>query len=355
MLPKHAYHLALATLAAAQRWVGLNHLRFGCSQLTIERLDPLVDPGMIPSPHTHQVVGGNAFNASMPYNTDISQLASCTTCNPSDDLSNYWTANVYYRSPTNGSYRRVPQMPNRLLFGDRFTTETAGGMTVYYIATKKNTVTAFRPGFRMFVGDIMRRTPLYKMQSCFRCYSGPDYGGDDLAPCSDPRVDFEGFPTRPCPGGIRSNILYPTCWDGKNLDSPNHKDHVAYPVTGPADFLTTGDCPASHPVKIPQLMLEIVWNTTGFNDKSLWPADGSQPFVLSTGDATGYGQHGDYVFGWKDDALQRAMDENGCFNAEQCGRQRTQDVAVANRCVIPKTVKEDVDGWMNALPGMGMA
>jgi hypothetical protein len=40
-------------------------LRFVCSQLVIERIDPLVSPGMMPSPHTHQVVGGNSFNATV--------------------------------------------------------------------------------------------------------------------------------------------------------------------------------------------------------------------------------------------------------------------------------------------------
>ena len=65
-------------------------------------------------------------------------------------------------------------------------------------------------GFRMFVGDVQRKTKLYKMQSCYRCYSGPNFGGDDMAPCSDNRLDFESFPPNPCPGGIRSNILYPT-------------------------------------------------------------------------------------------------------------------------------------------------
>lgn len=36
-----------------------------------------------------------------------------------------------------------------------------------------------------------------------------------------------------------------------------------------------------------------MWDTTVFSDKSLWPTDGSQPFVYSMGDGTGYGQHGD--------------------------------------------------------------
>lgn len=33
-------------------------LRFPCSQLTVQRLDPLVNPGQNPSAHIHQVVGG---------------------------------------------------------------------------------------------------------------------------------------------------------------------------------------------------------------------------------------------------------------------------------------------------------
>ena len=33
-------------------------LRFGCSQLVVERTDPLVNPGVAPSPHLHQIIGG---------------------------------------------------------------------------------------------------------------------------------------------------------------------------------------------------------------------------------------------------------------------------------------------------------
>ncbi len=137
-------------------------LRFGCSQLVIDRIDPLVNPGQAPSPHLHQVVGGNTFNVSMP-TSDIAELASCTTCSYSEDLSNYWTANLYFKA-RNGSYKRVPQIPNRsnslsssccpevalttatrLLFGDQFTTKTKGGFVVYYVSPGKGGVTAFKP------------------------------------------------------------------------------------------------------------------------------------------------------------------------------------------------------------------
>lgn len=73
------------------------------------------------------------------------------------------------------------------------------------------------------------------------------------------------------------------CWDGVNLDSPDHKSHVAFPANG--SFEMGSACPESHPVKIPQLFYEIMWNTTAFNNPDEWPEDGSQPFVFSTGDA----------------------------------------------------------------------
>lgn len=68
-------------------------------------------------------------------------------------------------------------------------------------------------GFRMLVGDPnMRSRPdtSLRNQNCYRCYTGPNFGGDTGAPCQDSRVDTETLPPRPCPGGIRSNIHFPT-------------------------------------------------------------------------------------------------------------------------------------------------
>lgn len=102
-------------------------LRFGCSTVSIQRLDPLVEPGRIPSAHLHQIVGGNAFNATMdPADGDVAAKATCTTCTFSEDFSNYWTAVMFFKHP-NGTYKRVPIMQNTALPAG-----INGGMTVYY-------------------------------------------------------------------------------------------------------------------------------------------------------------------------------------------------------------------------------
>lgn len=100
-------------------------LRFLCNKLVIDRLDPLVTPGSIPSPHLHQIVGGNFFNATMdPATHDLVKLSTCTSCTFTEDLSNYWTAVLYFRA-RNGTYKRVPQSVSEGLRGE-------GGITVYY-------------------------------------------------------------------------------------------------------------------------------------------------------------------------------------------------------------------------------
>jgi hypothetical protein len=129
-------------------------LRFQCSQLVVDRLDPLVNPGIIPSPHLHQVVGGNSFNASMdPATHDLPTVSTCTTCTFSEDFSNYWTAVLYFRA-RNGTFKRVSQFPSEGLKGN-------GGLTAYYIpdTNNKTKVTAFKPGFRMLVGDAALKSP----------------------------------------------------------------------------------------------------------------------------------------------------------------------------------------------------
>jgi hypothetical protein len=86
-------------------------------------------------------------------------------------------------------------------------------------------------------------------------------------------------------------------------------------------------------------MFEVIYETKEFNDAALWPEDGSQPFVYSFGDQTGYANHGDYLFGWKDDSLQKIMDEE-CFVS--CSSMKIQSMQQMNSCSTTRKVDEDV-------------
>ncbi|KAH7086889.1 hypothetical protein FB567DRAFT_602451 [Paraphoma chrysanthemicola] len=316
-------------------------LRFECSQLVVDRLDPLVNPGSAPSPHLHQIVGGNSFKPHMDHAThDLPALSTCTSCTFSEDFSNYWTAVLFFRA-RNGTFKRVPQFVSEGLRGN-------GGITVYYIpsTTNSSSVTAFRPGFRMLVGDATATSAREPRKVCHRCM--PKTGDNSNINCGAP--DEQSLPKKFCEGGIRSVITFPTCWDGVNLDSPDHQSHVAYAIGAQAnDVGPTGKCPTSHPVAIPQVMYEVMWDTQQFNDPDLWPEDGSQPFVYSTGEQNGFSQHGDYVFGWKDDSLQRSMDAR--CTGDVCSVLESQTPEKATECTIPRVVNEDVDGWLTSLPG----
>lgn len=318
----------LALSAPAQAY-----LRFGCSMLSIQRLDPIVEPGAVPSAHLHQIVGGNAFNASMDPAKNLPDKATCTTCSFSEDFSNYWTAVMYFKA-RNGSYMRVPQYPNALLGS------LTGGMTVYYLqadfsSNGKAKITSFKPGFRMTVGAPNAKTNSNNPGLRYTC----------LKEVMTRFPETADFPKEPCKAGIMAIHHFPACWDGKNLDSPNHQDHMYN--TGKGGFVTAGACPTTHPIRMPQVAFETMWNTTAWNDKTLWPADGSQPFTWSYEDSKGFGTHADYLFGWRGDALQRAMDSTSLLS----NGLKTQGVAEQNKCQVQSSVKETVDGWLSHLPG----
>jgi hypothetical protein len=155
--------LAAALLGVSHAQVnpggGAAMMRFACSQLVVERLDPLVNPGVIGTPHVHQIVGGNSFKPSMtPVAYDLPSRSNCTSCTFSEyvasllhvfisldtyletrDFSNYWTAALYYKA-RNGTYKRVGQFANGGLVQN-------GGVTVYYIPPYDGVtnVTAFKP------------------------------------------------------------------------------------------------------------------------------------------------------------------------------------------------------------------
>src|SRR5438477_408226 len=80
----------LAPVVSAQ-----NMLRFACSQLVVDRVDPLVEPGKRYTPHLHQIVGGNSFNLAMePVVYDPAEKSTCTSCSFDFSAGSYTTGSI---------------------------------------------------------------------------------------------------------------------------------------------------------------------------------------------------------------------------------------------------------------------
>ena len=163
--------------------------------------------------------------------------------------------------------------------------------------------------------------------NCPTDYSGAHNNDPDWA-------ERPNFFDHNCPDGMRAQVFFPSCWDGVNLDSADHKSHMAYPIQN----FNSGDCPASHPVQLISLFYEMFVNVGDF------PYNGAGTWVLANGDTTGYGHHGDFQNGWDVDLLQTAIDTcvNANGNVMDCpALAAVYDHAASDACVIEEDVVEE--------------
>lgn len=174
--------------------------------------------------------------------------------------------------------------------------------------------------------------------------------GKNEASFAFPYLRSKEFLDQNCINGVRAEIIFPSCWDGQNLDSEDHKSHLAFPT-----LIQDGACPDTHPVYLPILFYETIWQTNAF-------ADVPGSFVFANGDPTGYGYHADFVASW-DDGIQEAVRANTqCTGlssdgqVESCpvfdGKIQSQEDAKACKLVLPEVIAdEQVGGLLDQLPG----
>lgn len=87
--------------------------------------------------------------------------------------------------------------------------DTNGGMTVYYLQRRGDNaselLTAFPEGFRMLAGDPFKRN--YTSDLAAQGISFTCLGAN--------KPETNGIPNYPCPGGLRAQVFFPACWNGK--------------------------------------------------------------------------------------------------------------------------------------------
>lgn len=91
---------------------------------------------------------------------------------------------------------------------------------------------------------------------------------------------------------MQLHIDFLQCWDGVNLDSPDHKSHMSCRenVRG-----APARCPSTHPVMIPQITLNLNYKITVANQTTDWRLSSDNYATTSPG---GYSTHADWVNGW---------------------------------------------------------
>jgi hypothetical protein len=249
------------------------------------------------------------------------------------DMSNYWTPQLYVKFK-NGTFMPVPEV------GDL--EDVTGGMTAYYLQRRgddhNEKLHAFPEGFRMIAGDPFTRS--FGNNSAAKAISYSCLGGPNLP-------ETNNMPNYNCPGGLRAQVFFPSCWNGKDVDTPDHKSHMSYPV---GQEYNNGACPPDFPVHMISLFYEVLYDTSRFLDQ--WEGD-QHPFVFSNGDATGYGLHGDFVNGWDIDVLQRAVDEctDDSGQVEKCPVLTQFTGQECQECRLPEQIDEVNDGHLEKLPG----
>jgi hypothetical protein len=168
------------------------------------------------------------------------------------------------------------------------------GINVYYKTgyngIAPSAVKVFPQGLRMIAGDAKSQSADTNPHGYWGCLN--NYIGHPHTP-----------PTCPVGDDVIMIVVFPQCWDGKNLDSADHKSHMAYP--------SGGRCPTTHPVAIPEITYNIRYKmpTTG----------GTKGWRLSSDmyDATkpgGYSAHADYFEAW-DPTISSAFVKN-CDNKQ---------------------------------------
>jgi Domain of unknown function (DUF1996) len=247
--------------------------RISCSYSHMSYDDPIVFPGEPGRAHLHTFFGNTGTDA---YSTASSLLTTGnSTCTGGTiNRSAYWIPSLI--RTTNGA----PLAPTDALF--------------YYKGVGVPNIQPMPNGLRMIAGDARATTPPPQFSSHYRFH------------CE--RADFSsysyGFVIPNCPAGdsIALELWFPVCWDGVNLDSADHKSHMAYSQNSA--------CPTSHPVVLPQITFNVSWRVPV-------GATGSEYRLSSDGyPATtpgGYSMHGDWFMGWKPEV--RDVWTNGCLRA----------------------------------------
>jgi hypothetical protein len=239
-----------------------------CQHLKFEAMDRIVLPGQQPpAGHLHDHYG----TLAEPDATVSQMQQSTSACNRPEDTAGYWVTAVEEPDGT-----PVP----------------ATAMKAYYrTAVPASKVNPIPLGLMIVAGNHAATAANPQSTNVVHWTCKNQVTGEVTGPWVEPH-QCESPDAKP-----RLKIVFPQCWDGTRLDSPDHKAHTAYPKRVNGVY----KCPRTHPVAITRLALQ-------FN----FPAEGEpgwtnmETVTFSSGGR--YSAHADFWNTWRMDG------ENGFNN-----------------------------------------
>jgi len=218
--------------------------------------DPIVHPASPGAAHSHDFFGNTSTDA---FSSLESLQAAPELCRRDGDAAAYWV-------PTLSDAGRVVKPVN---------------VAAYYLVFGRApaSIQPFPLGLRV-VTDANANVVEWA------CSGGGSRPDDTVVP--------------ECPAGqhLVMRVHFPDCWDGRRVDSPDHRSHMAYAAQGA--------CPATHPVVVPHLRLGVHYP----------PGVGGADVTLSSGGPET--SHADFFNAW-DPAAQGRLVEQCLHAAIQCG------------------------------------
>jgi len=277
--------------------------RFFCAPGQLLKDDPIALPGQPGKSHLHQFIGNTTADANSTYASlrtkGGSTCDNATTPDRAFNRSSYWMpamldgegnavrpdyALVYYkRIPASSPACGFPDathigyctdMPNgiRFIFGYNMTTMSGGPMQI----------------------------PSWDRDGeTFTCEVR--HGGGEQA-VAGIYHNINEVVAAGCPAGtfLKISITPPTCWDGKNLDVPDHRSHVVY---GDGPMVTSAgerSCPVTHPYYLPNLAYQWYFTTNTAFTAGKWRLSSDDMMSAMMGKAVipGSTLHMDYFEAW---------------------------------------------------------
>jgi hypothetical protein len=284
------------TLWKAQTdWEG--DVRTGCTFIRYALFDPIVYPGQNNVGHLHAFYGNSGITPS--FNPSPNAPTPSTCAGGAANASGYWVPALF------------DQTTKQVI--------TAEELGLYYKTSGNTGYLRHSPiphGFRMIAGNALAGAAQPHV-TWYCTATGARDGADGRPPA--------------CPVGavLQFGVTFPTCWNGRDLDSPDHKSHMAYLERhSTPDSGTVAKCPPTHPVLFTEISELLQYRVRPGDNPQNWCFSNNMP-----GQACGTGGHADWWGAWNEGIMQRFTDK--CHNARKdCG---SLDVGDHLRLIPPRS------------------